>query len=448
MKNCLLIDFGASRIKSAVVNLKDARLSSVLDLPVPGNCSQEPGHFEISLDSLRKQFERICRYYFRDLKIEYGGVFLCSQMHGFILFNDRGKPLSNYISWRDERSLEKVKGAGTFTILNRQIADEFKAITGMKLRPGLPFSNIVHLAREKTLKKPFKIVSLPEFLSMRDRDCTNLVHDTMLAGIGFYDIRKKMVSKKLLDIFKNFSGVSPYFNNVAREDRVSGCIRFSSKKIPIFTGVGDFQCAVLGAGNKIAKTVSVNIGTGSQVCVICERIKPGDYEFRPYFDNLYLRAFTHIPAGRVLQEFINLIAPAEKEEKNIWKKLKNINLSEIEKSTLNFNLNIFKSAWKYESGGGISNIHESTLTRKNYLASLLRNLMLQYAEAIDLIADNRSFDSIIMSGGIARKLPKLSPVLAKLTKKKVLINRKLDETLIGLRYLALAVAGKELGNES
>jgi len=444
MKSCLLIDFGASRVKSAILHLKNARLSSVLDFSTPGNCSRESGHFEISPNNLKKQFEHICRYYVKDLKIEYAGIFISSQMHGFILLDDMDKPLTNYISWRDERSLEHVNGVSTFSILNKEIAKEFKNITGMKLRPGLPFSNIIHLIRRKTLKKPFKVVTLPEFLSITNNGCQNSVHDSMLAGTGFYDIRNKVISENLLNFFKSFSDIKPYFNNVASEDSVSGYISFYSKRIPIFTGVGDFQCAVLGAGNEIAKTISVNIGTGSQVCVICEKVISGDYEFRPYFDNRYLQAFTHIPAGRVLQEFINLIAVSGKKKENIWNELKDINLSQIKESTLYFNLNIFKSAWQYESGGGIFNIHENALTRRNYLASLLKSLITQYIEAIELVTDKRGFDSIILSGGIVRRLPKLSLILAKLTQKKVFANRGNEETLLGLRSLALAVDRKEL----
>jgi sugar (pentulose or hexulose) kinase len=441
MKNFLLIDFGASRVKSAIVNLSNGKLSFILDSPVPNNCSREANHFEIPLDSIKRQFKRICKYYFYNLRVEYDGIMLSSQMHGFILVDAKNNPLSNYISWKDERSLEKIKRVSTFSILSKEFKDEFKKITGMVLRPGLPFSNIIHLARKKCLNKPFKVITLPEFISMCDNDSMNYVHDSMLAGIGFYDIKRRGISKKLLRIFKDFSNKEPTFNNAAKEDCVSGYVKLSSRKIPIFVGVGDLQCAVLGAGNEMAKSISVNIGTGSQVSIISRRADFGNYELRPYFDKLYLKTFTHIPAGRALEEFINFIAYTEDKRENIWSELKKISESSIEKSTLCFNLNMFRSAWRYRSGGGILNIHEGALTKDNYLASLLKSFIHQYIEAINLIADNKRFNSIIISGGVVKRLPRISLIISTSTQKKVLVNWKFDETFIGLRSLALFASG-------
>lgn len=442
MKTCLLIDFGASRVKSAILNLKDRRISAVLDFPLSTNASRIPGRFEISCRKLKRQFEHICSYYYRNIK-EYDGIFISSQMHGFVLFDGRGRLLTDYISWKDERSLEKIRGEDTFSRIDRDIGAEFHRITGMKLRPGLPFSNIIHLAREGFLKKDFVVLTLPEFFCFGNNPLGN-AHNTMAVGTGFYDIHKKEVSNVIHKYFKNFSKASIHFNKIVDRVCVSGYIRISSRKIPIFTGVGNFQCAVLGAGNAIGKTIAVNIGTGSQVCVICKGVRPGPYEIRPYFGGLYLKAFTHIPAGRVLQEFISLTS-GKNDLNKVWDRLKGISLPQIESSTLCFDLNIFKSSWKYEKGGGIFNIDEGSLTKNNYCASLLKNFMLQYAEAIWLLGCRDNLP-IILSGGIPRKLTVLAELLARLTGRKASINRNIEETLSGLRILALAVDGKERVN--
>lgn len=443
--NCLLIDFGASRVKSAILHLKTAKVSNVTDFSTPANCNCDKGYFEISPLCIKKQFRKICNYYFNILKIEFGEIFICSQMHGAILMDEKKKtPMTNYISWRDERSLEKIKGIETFSILDQEIAAEFKEITGMKLRPGLPFSNIMHLARKNKITKTFRILTLPEYLSVIDKNCLNRVHDSMLASTGFYDIRKKRVSKDLLAFFKSFTKHTPCFNDVTFTESVSGYIRLGLKRIPIFTGVGDFQCAVLGAGNKADKTISVNIGTGSQVSVISRELVSGNYELRPYFRGQYLKAITHIPAGRVLQKFIELIAYTDDEKRKFWDELGKINLLQIRKATLSFDLNIFHSSWLYSKGGGISNIHEEDFTRHNYLASLLSSFISQYCEAIDLLDTKSDFHPIIISGGVIRKLPNLSLILGKMTHKKVVVNKKDEESIIGLKSLALAANRKEL----
>ena len=441
MLKFLLIDFGGSRVKAAVVDLDTGFFSHIKSCPCIPNCSKTPGHYEIPLLALKKQFLSICDLYFNKSKINFKSIMLCSQMHGFALISQENKPLSNYISWKDERSLECVKGKDTFSIINNKLGKRFKDITGMIPRPGLPFMNLMHLARLSELKGGCKVISLPEWFSLCCADSNSIVHDTILAGTGFYDVGKKQISAELRKIAKGITHINLGFNDLAPSGAISGYWHSSRGKIPIYVGVGDHQCSVLGARNLPKKTISINIGTGSQVSVIDKDLARERVELRPYFDSGMLTTITHIPAGRVFSEYLKFLEDVCKEAGNkrvdFWKKLKNLNGGDILNSTLEFDLGLFRSSWNYKNGGAVTNIYEGEFLLNNYLSGLVKSFIKQYLDAINVIDPSGKIDTYILSGGLSRFLPKLAAIFSDITKKEVVKPAKIDETLIGLRSLAL-----------
>ena len=97
----LLIDFGASRVKTAVY--KDGQILDIKNYnPVKPYdiCDRK---FVVSLREIEKLFREIINSYAEQYKID--GIYICSEMHGFAILDRDNKPISDYISWKDERSL-------------------------------------------------------------------------------------------------------------------------------------------------------------------------------------------------------------------------------------------------------------------------------------------------------------------------------------------------------
>ena len=90
----------------------------------------------------------------------------------------------------------------------------------------------------------------------------------------------------------------------------------------------------------------------------------------------------------------------------------------------------------------IDGILEGALEVDNYLASLLRAFVNQYVKAIDLLEPQHHVDRAILSGGIARNLPNLRDLLAWRTGYEVLPATEIDESLLGLRTVALVADGR------
>lgn len=442
MKRFLLLDFGATRVKSAITNVDDGSISHIKDFPALQNCSKTQNHHEISLNDLKEQFLSICSLYYNQLEIKFEGIVICSQMHGFAVLDKNNNPVTEYISWKDERSLEIVDNTNTFSLITEQITG-FKKITGMIPRPGLPFMNLIHFAKLSSYSNDYKIITIPDWLSLSSNDSTQISHETMIAGLGFYDINKKQLSEELIYTAKELAHIDIYTNDITQNITVSGYWHVESKKIPIYTGVGDHQCAVLGAYNIPEETISINIGTGSQIAVIDKKVLTA--ELRPYFDSSRLATITHIPAGRVISEFLRFIEDICKnctnQEIDSWKIMANLEKNEILNSTLYFDLATFNSAWNYKGGGSISGISGNNLNLKNYLTSLIRCFTEQFLSVIKIIDPKQELETCIISGGIPKRLPVLAEIISDKSGYNVISTANIDETLIGLRTLALVAAG-------
>ena len=82
MNKFLLVDFGATHIKSTVYSVASDRCDSFNKIISPQNSSSIPGQFTISQARLTKIFKDICEMHKKD---EYDAIFIASQMHGFVI---------------------------------------------------------------------------------------------------------------------------------------------------------------------------------------------------------------------------------------------------------------------------------------------------------------------------------------------------------------------------
>ncbi len=438
----LLVDFGTTSTKSALVDLDTGAFSHPERYPAIPNSAGPPGRCEIPLGALRRRFLEICAD--GQAQAPLRGILLCSEMHGFALLDRRGDPLTNYISWKDERSLEPVQGQDTFSLVAGQLGRAFKDLTGMRPRPGFPLMNAAHLGRSTSLPAEARLVSLPCWLASCSGEGGETIHPTILAGLAVYDLGRHATAGELLGLLRQLTGCTFAVGEPAQAQQVAGYWRGDGAKVPIYVGVGDHQCAVLGAANLPGQTLSLNLGTGSQASVINGESPSEELETRPYFDDLLLQTITHIPAGRALAAHLDFLAQvrATPDSQEFWAMLAALDEPDLSGATMQFGLSLFKSARGYREGGRISHIEEGTYTLENYLASLLASFLDQYIEVRDLLDPHHQLTQAILSGGLARNLPRLHQLFAHRAACQALPATPIDESLLGLRTLALVADGR------
>ena len=137
MSVSLLLDFGASRIKSALVNDETGALSYIESR----QCTQavkKQGRFEIPLRNLTADFMYVCADYAQREAVSR--ILICSQMHGFVLADKDGRALTDYISWQDESVLEELGGLCVVALKHHDLGALYRNFDGFFVfRPAKQF---------------------------------------------------------------------------------------------------------------------------------------------------------------------------------------------------------------------------------------------------------------------------------------------------------------------
>ena len=423
MSQVLLIDYGASRIKSILYNSIDdqpiALFESAGSFIKYGNYSKIPGSFFsksliLHLDYYSDKIS-ILR---KDCDVK---IYLCSEMHGFCLLEQDSFSSTFYYSWRfKEKSTDSA-----LEILNNR---GFHSKTRMMLRAGLPVVNILASSLNNELGDKSTFLTLPQLICRELGDHYNLACKTLLHSSGFYtDLGAKEDALDITGIDLPISFPSP-LNDY---EKPLGFIGYKSHKYNLYLGFGDLQAAFLGS-NLAQNEILINIGTGSQIISNSRNNSTFGLEERPFFNNEKLKCVTHIPAGRFLNSWCKFYDTLNSNN-NFWKELSQLTYEDLEGFNIDikFDLYLDSESEYFEQIDDLTS-NNSRITPKVLLTSLMISFCNQYLSYLeDSITKN---SRIILGGGIPNKVPVIGNIIEKKMKRKVRIKKdEHDLTLIGLR---------------
>lgn len=428
----LLLDFGATRLKSALCG-SDGKLFAVQSRPSTPALRKE-SRVEIPLSQLWQDFQSVLQEY--DQIAHYERVFICSQMHGFVLTDGQNHPLTEYISWQDERALRSTNegSRSSWEIFSNEFAQDYKEITGMRLRAGFPVVKIFDFLRSHSYRH-VRVLSLPEVLCLNGETC-NKVHITMAASSGCIDFETQLPNPQILDFIESQTNARIEFNQITQHIEPAAWFTLNGRRITLYTGIGDHQCAVYGAGNTL-ETLSVNIGTGSQVSAVCIQAPATlDTERRHFLNGLQMQTITHIPAGRVLAALIAFYESMSGKTDG-WEHFTMAGNTISSANLPEFNLALFDDAWSGASTpkGSVTNLTLQTLTPQHCWEGLFHSFANQYIQALALL-ESTGRNQIILSGGKLAKNIFLADYFRKTLSKDVQITPAAEETLVGLSMIA------------
>ena len=405
MKKKIAIDFGASRIKSIAFEStnKIADKFETIGSNYFKNKPIDPNFFYKSL------IEHL-NYYSK--KFKFTKIIICSEMHGYALFNKKTNKITKYYSWRFQKQNYKTK-----KIIRNLEKKNFQKITGLKARLGLPIVNWLSNKNNKNNKNI--LCGIAEILCIIGGKYNETLHSTYAQSTGFYKINndsffyKKIFSNKIVKGKKNFIG----------------SIFFKNEKKNIYGGYGDLQAALTGTKVK-DNEILINMGTGSQIILKNNVINFKSFEKRNYFNN-QLICKTHIPSGRSLNLIADKINKIYHKQNYFWIKLKEIKLKNLTQCNKNIDLDYFKLKKTLHTKEIKKNIN-------NFVIVVLKSYCDQYVKCINELKTKKfNPKNLVLSGGI----PKRVPIIKSYLKYKTGINTKfynssVDETLIGLVKLS------------
>ena len=411
------------------------RLKHIQRLPFPGFLAGlSPAFREVDPGAILAVTTRLMRELLARVP-HCQGIVISSQMHSLVLTNEQGTPLSNCISWQDQRALQSHhSGKGTyFDVLLGKIEPAERRETGNELWPGLPICSLFWMAETKRLPQRAIPASLPDFILANLCRVRPGIERTLAAAHGALNLEtldwhRPLIARLGLECLQ-WPAVRSAGEIVGMLDTISG-------PVPCYTPVGDHQCALVGACLE-PEELSINIATGSQVSLLTTQRQYGDYQTRPFFEDQYVNTVTHIPAGRSLDVLVKLLTEMAESQgiglPDYWAYITRA-VSETQETDLRVNLAFFRSVCGDQ--GSFSNIRENNLSVGHVFRAAFENMANNYYECALRLSPARAWKSLVFSGGLAQKLSALREIIAQKFQVGYRVSPSSEDTLLGLLVLA------------
>ena len=441
------IDIGSSFIKGAVLDTDELTIENITRQPFPEPIAGLPAsHFEVDPQAVMHATRRVVDDLF-SFAPDCRGLLFAAQMGGVILTDARGRPATNYLSWRDQRTTlagAELTREDVSSLARRASVDEVAALLGeetlgelgQELRPGSATSLLYWLGERGKLPEAATPLSLGDFVAAQLGGGSPRTQYTQALGtlnLTTRDWHRGALQKLGLDRLA--------WPLLAEVWQPIGEYQAAGRLIPCFPAVGDHQCALAGAQLESGE-LSINVSTGSQVSLLTESLTLGEYQSRPYLDERWLNTITHLPAGRSLDVLVRLLTElptAEGIELDPWPAITRAAAAANDEE-LAVDLAFF--AGPLGSRGSVTNISVENLTIGNLFRAALRGMAANYARCAARLSSPQTWRRIVFSGGLAQKLELLRQfILAELAGDWRLCSHP-EDTLQGMLTMALVIAGR------
>lgn len=429
---CLGLDIGSTSIKGAVLDLRAGEVRSIVRQLFPQPLTGLPaGHFEVAPAEVLEVTQAVIADLLREAPA-VEALFFSGQMGGVILVDQAGNALTNYLSWRDQRTLQpQASGAMTLDRIRAKWTCNELIDLGSELQAGSASSLLFWLVEHDRLPDGAMPATVADFVI--GQLCNSPPQMDPTQAIGLLDLNTGNWHRAAFDVL----GLGRVrWPQLADYRRSVGGLAFGGRKIPCHASFGDQQCALRGVG-LTRDELSLNISTGSQVSQRTARFQPGPYQTRCYFDGDYLNTITHLPAGRSLNVLTDLLTELARAEgvtlTRTWNTIAD-RAAAADGGGLMVDLAFF--AGPLGCTGRLDGITTENLTVGNLFYSAFRNMADNYLLCADRLNPDRSLLGIALSGGLTRSAPVLRQLIQGRFAVPVRESTETEETLLGLLDVA------------
>ena len=368
---------------------------------------------------------------------------ICNEMHGFVITDEEGKPITDYVSWQMEYSRERYSknitwGEHYIEILDKQDI----TYTGMPLKPGLPSTNLPYILKhnkEQCCSGTIYFYTLGDFVIHWLANQQICMHPTNAAATGLYNLMNNNWNSNLLSSL----GLEHVCFPVISDNAVITFV-WRERTIYVKPAIGDQQAALRGADLCKKQQLSINMGTGGQVGRLTDTLLFSEqYQIRPYFNDMYLMTVPHIPSGRALNVYIRFVQQIAEEfaghpisNDQIWKWIfREMECVDQDEGLMNIDLSFFANAITKNEKGSITGIEENSLKIGNLFQSIFLQMAKNIKECAQRINNGCVVEELVFSGGIVRRNNILREMIQAFYPQAD-IQIAANETLIGIyRYV-------------
>jgi sugar (pentulose or hexulose) kinase len=436
------LDLGTSYIKAGVLDLEALTISHVQRVPFPAAL---PG-----LPALRREFDpqqvmtavRSVLAAVASYADVVEGLVLCTQMHGVVMTTRKGESRSTLTTWQDQRALEHhPSGAGSYfdVMMSRLTHEDIQAL-GNETRPGLPISLLFWMAEQGRIPgESLTPASLADFVVAQLCEARPQTDITNAMAHGLLDLNTLCWHNPVINQLGLASVSLP---EIVPHGAVTGWMELGGQRVPCYTPVGDYQCAIVGALLQ-RNEMSLNISTGSQVSLLRDSAQFGAYQTRPFFDGRYAITVTHIPAGRALNALVRLLTEIATAQgvplADPWAYITQA-AARVSSPHMRAKLAFFASACG--DAGELTNIVEDELTVGHLFRAAFESMADSYHTFARQLSPEAAWRRIVFSGGLVQKISLLRTIICEQFDCEYRLSPAHEDTLLGLMVLGLAFTGR------
>ncbi len=339
------------------------------------------------------------------------------QMHGIVYCDAEGKAVSPLYTWQDARGNEPY-GNTTF-------AEYLHSYAG--------YGNVTDFYnREKRLRPADTVCycTIQDYFVMSVCGRKEpLLHISNAASFGCFDLISQTFSYE-------------YSAEITDEYTLAGNYR----GIPVSIAIGDNQASVFSTLTDEEKLL-LNVGTGSQVSVISDKMAEGkDIECRPYFEHKYLIVGAALCGGRaymILKNFFAaVLASAQKEAAaNVYEWMEDLLKGRTEGQTSRLRVDTRFAGTRSEPSlrGSITGIGGDNFTPAELTYSVLEGMILELHELYTRMGVTRR--GIVGSGNGIRRNETLIRLAEEHFRGRLYLPVHLEEAAFGAALYGLLASG-------
>jgi sedoheptulokinase len=445
------IDIGASFCKAVVIE-QNVNVLYTARKKMPNSINTESVKFvEYDISEILHLIYDLIKSISNKVLMRIDGIGISGQMHGILLLDGLNNPVTNFISWQDQRATDFIfKSQETYLNILKDNLQKYRSLTGTDLRSGMMgpllfwFKRNGYLHNNAEIKATFISDYIVSVLTEKEPLCD----PTNASGSGIYNIK----DGKWLNEYFEITGIDcNILPNLVETKSLAGQLAYSQSKelnmkqgTPVYVSIGDYQAALI-SSNLDDMSISINVGTGAQVSLLSnEYINTVNYEIRPYINNTFLKCVTGLPGGRLLGQFEKFIKNIFHEfsfstgKLDILYELDSICVKTISDTDIVCKPNFFDN--NIDSNSGFLNITKSNFNIKELYYSTIKACVQEYYNSFNKIkipiTDKIDY-KILLTGGVINKSKLMNKIIMDLFNYDVIHSEFEEEAAVGAAMIAI-----------
>lgn len=288
--NILGIDIGTTTVTALVLNTDKSEIVKSCTLKndsfIGGRVFEKLQDPETIIDTVKTAIKNVTD------GIEVTAIGITGQMHGILYLDKDNAPCSPLMIWQDERGNQLYKNGLSYAeYLTKET--KYKAASGFGLT-----THFYNLINNEIPENAVILCTIHDYLAALLTGTKPVTHSSDAASLGFYNLKENSFDDNALAI----AGIDKTFlPEVIKNTALAGKTNcdFLPDDIPVAVAIGDNQGSFLGSVADTEKSILVNVGTGSQVSFVTDKVEELSCgEIRPLTDNKYIFVGASLCGGR------------------------------------------------------------------------------------------------------------------------------------------------------